>query len=49
VDAFFNGMGEAARWAGTQLRRLQSGYVRNYALSVVLGVVVIVTFLILFR
>jgi NADH-quinone oxidoreductase subunit L len=49
VDAFFNGMGEATRWLGTQLRRLQSGYVRNYALSVVLGVVIIVSYLILRR
>jgi NADH-quinone oxidoreductase subunit L len=49
VDAFFNGMGELTRWVGTQLRRLQSGYVRNYALSVVLGVVIIVSYLILRR
>jgi NADH-quinone oxidoreductase subunit L len=49
VDASFQGIAEATRWVGSKLRRVQSGYVRNYALSVVLGVIIIVTFLILFR
>jgi NADH-quinone oxidoreductase subunit L len=47
VDNFLvNGTARAARWAGYQLRNTQTGYVRNYALAVFLGVVVLVIYII---
>jgi len=42
IDAAVNGVGRLVRWAGGGLRRVQTGYVRSYALSFLLGVVVIV-------
>ncbi|HEY4689740.1 MAG TPA: NADH-quinone oxidoreductase subunit L [Anaerolineae bacterium] len=42
VDRFFDGIGRAIAWGGRQLRRTQTGYVRNYALVVLMGVVAIV-------
>ncbi|RME46563.1 MAG: hypothetical protein D6791_07990 [Chloroflexi bacterium] len=42
IDAAVNGVGQAVRWAGGRLRQIQTGYVRSYALSFLLGVVVIV-------
>jgi NADH-quinone oxidoreductase subunit L len=47
VDAFFNGLAEGVRWVSTQLRKLQTGYVRNYALLFLFGIVVILFYLIL--
>ncbi|MDD5466968.1 MAG: NADH-quinone oxidoreductase subunit L [Anaerolineales bacterium] len=47
IDAIANGLGEATRWASQLLRRVQTGYVRNYALSVFFGVVLILGYLIL--
>jgi NADH-quinone oxidoreductase subunit L len=47
IDAFANGLGVwTQRFSGT-LRRIQNGFVRSYALSVLLGVVVILGYLIL--
>jgi NADH-quinone oxidoreductase subunit L len=42
VDRFFDGIGHAIRKGAGVLRRMQTGYVRNYALVVLLGVVAIV-------
>ena len=42
VDGAVNGLGSAHRSLSSGLRRLQSGYVYNYALSIVLGIVVLV-------
>ncbi|MFQ5340286.1 MAG: NADH-quinone oxidoreductase subunit L, partial [Anaerolineae bacterium] len=42
IDAAVNGVGRLVRWAGGELRQVQTGYVRNYALSFLLGVVIIV-------
>jgi NADH-quinone oxidoreductase subunit L len=39
VDGAVNGIGVAVREGGGQLRRLQTGYVRNYALGVAAGTV----------
>ena len=41
-----NGLAEGVRWVGTQLRKLQTGYVRNYALLFLFGIVVILFYLI---
>jgi NADH-quinone oxidoreductase subunit L len=45
IDGAVNGMARGVRWCSVQLRQIQTGYVRNYALSVLLGVVVIVAYL----
>ncbi len=47
IDAFANGLGEAVQRAAAWLRRIESGYVRNYALSIFLGVVLIIGYLVL--
>lgn len=47
IDRLANGLGAATQALARLLRRLQTGYVRNYALSVFLGVVVILGYLIL--
>jgi NADH-quinone oxidoreductase subunit L len=39
IDGAVNGLGSLVRVTGVQLRRLQTGYVRNYALGVAAGVV----------
>jgi NADH-quinone oxidoreductase subunit L len=44
IDGSVNGMARVVRWCSAQLRQIQTGYVRNYALSVLLGVVVIVAY-----
>jgi NADH-quinone oxidoreductase subunit L len=47
IDAFFNGLGELIKRLSTGLRRLQNGFVRSYALAVLLGVVVILGYLVM--
>jgi NADH-quinone oxidoreductase subunit L len=47
IDAFANGLGTATRWLAGSLRRLQNGFVRSYALAVMLGVVLILGYLLL--
>ena len=42
-----NVSGSLTRWLSSRLRRLQTGFVRNYALSVFLGVVIILGYLVL--
>jgi len=44
IDGAVNGMARVIQWCSAQLRQIQTGYVRNYALSVLLGVVVIVAY-----
>jgi NADH-quinone oxidoreductase subunit L len=47
IDGIANGLGRVTvRFAGS-LRMVQTGFVRNYALSVFLGVVIIIGYLIL--
>ena len=48
IDAFFNGLGELTQRAGASWRRVENGFVRSYALAVLVGVVAIVGY-ILFR
>ena len=44
IDGAVNGLGRVINWCSSKLRQVQTGYVRNYALSVLLGVVVIVAY-----
>jgi NADH-quinone oxidoreductase subunit L len=44
IDGAVNGLARLIGWCSDQLRQVQTGYVRNYALSVLLGVVVIVAY-----
>jgi NADH-quinone oxidoreductase subunit L len=46
IDAVANGLGNVTQWLSATLRRIQNGFVRSYALSVLLGVVLIVGYLI---
>ncbi|MBI4314469.1 MAG: NADH-quinone oxidoreductase subunit L [Chloroflexi bacterium] len=43
VDRFFDGLAGFVREAASSLRRLQTGYVRNYALAVLVGVLAILS------
>ncbi|MCC6146806.1 MAG: NADH-quinone oxidoreductase subunit L [Anaerolineaceae bacterium] len=45
IDGTVNGLGSAARSFAGQLRRLENGYVRSYALTIFLGVVAIMAYL----
>ena len=47
IDGIANGLGTLAQRSAAGLRRIQTGYVRNYALSIFLGVVIILGYLIL--
>jgi NADH-quinone oxidoreductase subunit L len=45
VDGAVNGIGRLVAGSSTRLRRTETGYVRNYALAVVVGVVAILAYL----
>ena len=47
IDGIANGLAKAAQRGGALLSRIQTGFVRNYALSVFIGVVAILGYLIL--
>ena len=47
IDAIANGLGTLTKYFSAGLRRVQNGFVRSYALSVLLGVVIIVGYLLL--
>ncbi len=47
IDAIANWLGAATQRGAERLRQIQTGYVRNYALSVFLGVIIILGYLIL--
>jgi NADH-quinone oxidoreductase subunit L len=42
IDGAVNGVGWIILWCGAQFRRVQTGYVRQYALGIVLGTVLII-------
>jgi NADH-quinone oxidoreductase subunit L len=44
VDGIVNGLGRAVAWASAELRRLQTGYVVNYALTMLAGAVIFVAY-----
>ena len=46
IDAFFNGLGQWTKDTASGLRRFQNGFVRSYALFVLIGVVAILGYLI---
>jgi NADH:ubiquinone oxidoreductase subunit 5 (subunit L)/multisubunit Na+/H+ antiporter MnhA subunit len=45
IDAIANWLGAATQRLAGVMRRLQTGFVRNYALAVFLGMVIILGFL----
>ncbi len=47
IDAFANWLGAATQWLSGTVRKVQNGFVRSYAMSVLVGVVLIVGYLIL--
>jgi NADH-quinone oxidoreductase subunit L len=47
IDRFANGLGDVTQWLSSVVRRIQNGFVRSYALSVLFGVVLILGYLIL--
>ncbi len=47
IDAAANGLGDFTQWFSATARKIQNGFVRSYALSVLLGVVLILGYLIL--
>ncbi len=46
IDAVANWLADATKWTSANLRKIQNGFVRSYALVVLLGVVVILGYLI---
>ena len=46
IDAFANWLGTATKSLSTGLRKVQNGFVRSYALSILLGVVLILGYLV---
>jgi NADH-quinone oxidoreductase subunit L len=44
IDGAVNGLGNLVRLGGTQLRKAQTGYVRNYALAIAGGTVLVLAF-----
>jgi NADH-quinone oxidoreductase subunit L len=38
VDGIVNGVAWITEWSGAQMRKMQTGYVRNYAFSMVIGI-----------
>jgi NADH-quinone oxidoreductase subunit L len=47
IDGIANFLGDGFKELATQMRKLQSGFVRNYALSIFIGVIFIIGYLIL--
>jgi NADH-quinone oxidoreductase subunit L len=46
IDSFFNSWADVSNWISANVRKIQNGFVRSYALSVLLGVVLILGYLI---
>ncbi len=44
IDGIVNGVGALTAWSGQGIRKLQNGYVRSYAFSMVVGIFVILVF-----
>jgi NADH-quinone oxidoreductase subunit L len=47
IDGAVNGIGWLARWISGGLRRVQTGYVRTYAITFLLGVVLVIIVLLM--
>lgn len=41
IDGFVNGIAGFTGWVGNSLRRVQTGYVRNYAFTILIGAIVL--------
>ena len=41
IDGVVNGVGHGVTWVGARVRKLQTGYVRNYALGIAGGTVLL--------
>ena len=44
VDAIVDGVGKLIRWTSGRARRVQTGYARNYALSIIFGAMLLVAY-----
>ena len=44
IDGIVNGVGAVTDWSGQRLRRTQNGFVRSYAFSMVVGILIILVF-----
>jgi NADH-quinone oxidoreductase subunit L len=47
IDGFIEGIGSVTEWTSGQLRKIQNGYVRTYALAVLFGAVILIGYLLL--
>jgi NADH:ubiquinone oxidoreductase subunit 5 (subunit L)/multisubunit Na+/H+ antiporter MnhA subunit len=47
IDGIVNGVGKLAKWFAGRLRQVQTGYVRTYAITLLLGVVLVLVILLL--
>lgn len=47
IDGLVNGMGALVSSAAQSWRRIQNGYIRSYALTILFGVVLVITYLVL--
>jgi len=47
IDGIVNGIGRLARWLGGVLRPIETGYVRTYAVTLLIGVVLVIVLLLL--
>ena len=47
IDGILNGLGSAVAWCGGELRVIQTGYVRTYALAILVGAVILLLYVML--
>ncbi len=47
IDGFVNGVAGLTGWLGNSLRRVQTGYVRNYAFTILVGAIVLLIWLLI--
>lgn len=47
IDGFVNGVAGLTGWIGNSLRRVQTGYVRNYAFTILVGAIVLLIWLLI--
>jgi NADH-quinone oxidoreductase subunit L len=47
IDGIANGLASAVAWLGGEVRQIQTGYVRSYALAILTGVVLLLAYILL--
>ncbi len=47
IDGAVNGVGRVTKWVSGELRQIQTGYVRTYALTFLVGVVLVIVVILL--